>query len=302
MVSTYTLFSTFAVHHLIIGGLLLLLLSLSFRFIKPSAEVKSWLWLTAFLVSTLVPFSAFIPEAQTAATFKVTEKIQKLPVAGSDVAASVISVSGQAEQQLWHMPEELVFKGMILLSLFVAVWLLGSLWRFFSIFKSFINTRQVVAKAVALPDLSEQNYPVAMSQYTSTPMVVGLFRPVVILPENIVDALDETQLKPIIMHEIAHIKRGDMWFSLLQELLAVVFWWSPVMRQFNNHIHINRELACDYRAIKALDSAKAYAQSLLECAKIMVRNRQNLLAVGLFSKKKELSKRIDAALSYGFRS
>lgn len=294
MLYTYTLFSTFAVHHLVLGIGLFLLLNLLFRFVKVSAEIRSWLWATAFLAATLVPFAAFVPDNIFRLTMQHTIVQGDSPV--ERVAMPMVEIAGEPDTPLWHVPEGFVFESVNILSMFLVVWLIGSLWRFIQVLRSCFNTLSLLRQIKPLNDLEQDGIVVASSQKTSTPMVVGLFNPVVILPETIVKTMTAEQLLPIIMHELAHVKRGDLWFSLVQELLAIVFWWSPVMRGFNRQIHINRELACDFRAVKALNSPKQYAQSLLDCAKIMVSQKQNVLSVGLFSKKKELTERIEAAL------
>ena len=68
------------------------------------------------------------------------------------------------------------------------------------------------------------------------------------------------------------------------------------MRFIDKIIHIEREIACDLRAVSQINSGKQYAQSLLDCAKLMVDEQRNVLAMGLFSKKKELSNRVNAVL------
>ena len=98
------------------------------------------------------------------------------------------------------------------------------------------------------------------------------------------------------MHEKAHIQRKDNWFSLVQEFIVIVFWWSPILRFLNKKIHVEREIACDLRAVAQIKNSKQYAQSLVDCAKLMVDGKRNVLAMGLFSKKKELNYRIAAIL------
>jgi len=99
-----------------------------------------------------------------------------------------------------------------------------------------------------------------------------------------------------VLHELAHIQRNDIWFSHFQEFIAIVFWWSPVIRLLNNKIHIDRELACDLRAVKQLNNNKQYAQSLIDCAKLMITQHRSVLAMGLFSQKKELNNRVNTVL------
>ena len=109
--------------------------------------------------------------------------------------------------------------------------------------------------------------------------------------------LSSAQLAPIVLHELAHIQRNDIWFSHFQEFIAVVFWWSPVIRLLNKKIHIDRELACDLRAVKQLNNNKQYAQSLIDCAKLMIIQQRSVLAMGLFSQKKELNNRVTTVLN-----
>jgi hypothetical protein len=123
--------------------------------------------------------------------------------------------------------------------------------------------------------------------------VAGLLRPVIILPLDLIRRLDANQLRPIILHEWAHIRRKDLWTIILQESLAIVFWWSPVVRLLNRRISVTRELACDMRAAGVLANPKQYAQCLLECARLMVTRRYDVLAMGMFSKKQDLNQRVD---------
>jgi hypothetical protein len=69
-----------------------------------------------------------------------------------------------------------------------------------------------------------------------------------------------------------------------------------VIRLLNNKIHIDRELACDLRAVKQLNNNKQYAQSLIDCAKLMITQQRSVLAMGLFSQKKELNNRVTTVL------
>ncbi len=127
-------------------------------------------------------------------------------------------------------------------------------------------------------------------------MVIGVISPKIILPQHIVDTLSSSKVQAVMLHEQAHIDRYDLWISLFQKFIAAIFWWSPVIRYLDRKIHISRELACDARAAQILNSGKQYAQSLLDCARMMVTQNQPILAMGFFSKKKELEHRIKAVL------
>ena len=55
----------------------------------------------------------------------------------------------------------------------------------------------------------------------SSPAICGLLSPVVVVPARILETLAPDKLKAILMHELAHMKRGDLWINSLQTLLQV---------------------------------------------------------------------------------
>jgi hypothetical protein len=176
------------------------------------------------------------------------------------------------------------------------VWFFGSFWRLATVANSFRSTWRLIHSTRnmrPLPDYQRLcNFDVVVSPELSTPIAISLRQPKIILPERFVREFTPERLKPIVLHELAHIQRRDLWAGAFQEVLAIVFWWSPVMRVLNRRIHITRELACDIRAVHMLADNKQYAQSLLDCARIMVAERKSVLAMGLFSRKKDLTYRI----------
>ncbi len=305
MLSELTLFTTFAVHHLIIGAGLLAVLWVLTAIFKSSAELQSWLWSAAFVTSALIPFAAMIPDApQEEKVFPFTEQTDTAMTAGEKLIAST-QPSEISEQPQWNVPGRFVYDITDVLYWFLAIWLAGSLWRAVSVAKAFRSTRKLISSASPIPknSLSEltENIPVLSSTSATTPMAVGLLKPVILLPQSLLEQFDLRQIAPVVLHELAHIQRRDLWISLFQEMIAIVFWWSPVVRILNRRIHITRELACDIRAANRLSagqhySGKQYAQSLLDCTKLMLSERRNVLALGLFSKKKDLTYRVNEVL------
>lgn len=299
MMVEYTLLTTLAFHHLVIGGALVVILMLLDKFVLSNAELKSWLWMTAFVISTIVPFSLISFDDDKSVT-NITTADTSVSVVNGELLIPNTNVGMGLSEQYWHLPTNLVFSFSYLLSLVLLVWVAGSLWRIYNTFRTVFRTRQLIGeKLEKLTSLSSFiGINVFASATVSSPLVIGLINPKVILPRSIVDQLPEQQLKAILLHEHAHILRKDNWFALFQELLAILFWWSPVIRVLNKQIHVEREIACDLRAVAKLNSSKQYAQSLLDCAKLMVNEQRNVLAMGLFSKKKELNQRVGAILTY----
>jgi len=303
MIAQYTLLTTLALHHIVIGGLLILILFVLGKIVESSAEMRSWVLMTAFITSTLVPLTLLSTAPALPLADKKTLALTKLVSNESMPQSAIESVAVPLpEQSLWHMPSEVVFQFSELLTALLIVWFIGSFWRSLMVFGSFVRTRKLIKDCIAVEKESIQKLvadtevEIFSSKKVSSPMVVGLRSPKIILPDNIMQKLSSKQLAPIVLHELAHIQRNDIWFSHFQEFIAVVFWWSPVIRLLNNKIHIDRELACDLRAVKQLNNNKQYAQSLIDCAKLMITQQRSVLAMGLFSQKKELNNRVTTVL------
>jgi beta-lactamase regulating signal transducer with metallopeptidase domain len=297
MMFEYTLLTTLAFHHLLIGGLLTFALLLLNKLLTFSAETRSWLWMTAFIVSTIIPFTLITtdtrPQADVANLSNNTIIVDG-PRKSIVVNREAILPSGDN----WHLPSEIVFNVSFVLSIGMIIWLIGSLWRTGTMLGTVMRTQKLLNSTLNPVSSLSKNLDVNVlaSQTGTSPMLVGLWKPKIIVPQNILDELPDEQLTAIVLHERAHISRKDNWFSVLQELVVILFWWSPVIRFLSKKIHVEREIACDLRAVAQMKSGKQYAQSLLACAKLMLDEQQNVLAMGLFSKKKELNHRVGAVL------
>jgi len=78
-----------------------------------------------------------------------------------------------------------------------------------------------------------------------SPAVCGLFRPVILLPRTLVEQLTGKQMRAIFLHEVIHLRRGDVWINCFQSLLQIVYWWHPLLWLANARIRYAREEAVD---------------------------------------------------------
>jgi type II secretory pathway component GspD/PulD (secretin) len=127
-----------------------------------------------------------------------------------------------------------------------------------------------------------------------SPAVCGLGRPVVLLPQRLADGLPADQLRAVLLHELIHVRRHDVWVNCLQALLQVVYWWHPLVWLANARIRRVREEAVDEAVMVALGSqAEAYPATLLEVAKLaFARPLTALGLVGIFESRGALHLRI----------
>ena len=85
----------------------------------------------------------------------------------------------------------------------------------------------------------------------SVPAVIGLFRPVVLLPMRALTGLTPSQLEAVIAHELGHIKRFDVAVNFFQVIAETLFFFHPAVWWLNKRIRADREDCCDDVAIAA---------------------------------------------------
>src|SRR4030095_16772890 len=71
---------------------------------------------------------------------------------------------------------------------------------------------------------------VYVSPAAPMPMVVGLWRPSIVLPQQAPGAWRQPQWEAVLLHEGAHVARRDPWAALVQRLAIILFWWCPLAR------------------------------------------------------------------------
>lgn len=86
---------------------------------------------------------------------------------------------------------------------------------------------------------------IAETKELIVPTVVGLFRPLILLPASMLSGLTPAELELILTHELAHIRRWDMWINLLQRLAETILFFNPGLWYVNRKINVLREFCCD---------------------------------------------------------
>ena len=102
-----------------------------------------------------------------------------------------------------------------------------------------------------------------VSDDIDAPMLVGLRRPRIVVPGRFA-ALSVEEQRMALAHELAHQRRGDLWFGLIPALAERVFFFHPLARFAAREYLLAREAACDAEVVEALDvSAQDYGRLLL---------------------------------------
>jgi beta-lactamase regulating signal transducer with metallopeptidase domain len=120
---------------------------------------------------------------------------------------------------------------------------------------------------------------VRVSDDLETPLVTGMFRPVILLPAAGFDALSDRQQRLALCHELTHIKRHDLWLGCVPAVAERVFFFHPLVHLAAREYALCREAACDAHVLAALDAApQEYGRLLLGLG--ISRRRASLAAAG----------------------
>lgn len=135
---------------------------------------------------------------------------------------------------------------------------------------------------------------ICMSNSHRAPLTFGVFRPTVLLPEDL--PVGDAQFQLILAHELAHIRRKDCLRKLLLTVCLCLYWWNPLVWLMVWLANRDMELACDEAVLRALgpDCKKAYALTLLDMAQ---RNPKSAPLCSGFAKS-GTEERIRAILSF----
>ena len=98
--------------------------------------------------------------------------------------------------------------------------------------------------------------------WLQAPAVIGWLRPIVLIPVTALTGLSEAQLRAVIAHELAHIRRFDVFVNLFQIFAETLLFYHPALWWLNRRIRGERELCCDEIALSVTGDRLDYAKAL----------------------------------------
>ncbi|MEO0898980.1 MAG: M56 family metallopeptidase [Bacteroidota bacterium] len=96
----------------------------------------------------------------------------------------------------------------------------------------------------------------------NSPMVIGHFKPVVLVPLGLLSGMSPKQVEAILAHELAHILRHDFLVNLILTIIESIFFFHPAVWWIGEKIRQEREHCCDDMAISITENKKEYAETL----------------------------------------
>ncbi|UUO06816.1 M48 family metalloprotease [Blastopirellula sp. J2-11] len=104
--------------------------------------------------------------------------------------------------------------------------------------------------------------PIGVSSQIGEALTLGVLQPMVLLPVAWLTELSPEVLEAVIAHELAHVRRGDLWINAAQRVVETLFFYHPAVWFISRQIRVEREFCCDELAILTTGRRVQYAQSL----------------------------------------
>ncbi|MCP3099839.1 peptidase M56 [Myxococcus sp. K15C18031901] len=160
----------------------------------------------------------------------------------------------------------------------LGVWMAGVLWRAREHVRGFLHVRSLRRQATRLthPVLEAELRELAeaaglrrvpgllVSDAAPSPLATGLLSPVVVLPTKAVRRLPVEGLRMALAHEVAHLRRGDLWLGWVPALAEALLFFHPLARRVAREYALAREEACDAEALRLTGAEAAdYGELLL---------------------------------------
>lgn len=201
------------------------------------------------------------------------------PEANEQIHASLDGASVAANKENGE-PDAFVRLGMFVkpfLPWVVAGWVVGVLLMSFRLLSGWRSTRRLQRRGVQpVPEATEtlfaelkhrigdcQAARLVQSTLVGVPSIVGHVRPLVLLPASALTGLSEEQLRAILAHELAHVKRHDYLVNICQAVVETLLFYHPAVWWVSRCVREEREHCCDDVALRHGCQASDLARALV---------------------------------------
>lgn len=261
---------------ILLGFLLAVFLRLSRHVSSEARYVACWLAIGFMLVlPTITTLDAF--QLTHTDSFMTTSVELAVPVAENSLSSET------QKSTLYETETGLSFNGVLismtrLRGYLALIWMLGIIVFAFRLQLGLSGTRRLKQQASdcgsnqlhsilsALCKKLNINRSVVLkrSKHIDQPVLIGWLKPVILLPAGILAGLPPLQVEAILAHELAHVRRHDYLFSVLQSVLETLFFFHPAIWWISHRIRIEREYCCDDLAVKTTGEKKTYLNTLAQ--------------------------------------
>jgi beta-lactamase regulating signal transducer with metallopeptidase domain len=230
------------------------------RHIRPGLMYAAWLLVALRLLLPLSLMNPLLPSAadrQVPMTKAPAALVQTLVQDTAPAITPVLKQETVAVTPVSTPSPSLTFESLLLL-----VWSAGVLLT--AAYMVIANRRLKKSAGLRPIDMPGSKYPVYLSSLPS-PCVLGVFKPLIALTE---ESMRPENLRYALLHETCHLRRHDLKWGLLRNVLCVLFWFCPFVWLAAAVSRRDCELSCDDAVKRGMcgDERFEYAQTLLRLA------------------------------------
>lgn len=306
------------------GGIALALVwAITRLFPRLSPSICCWLWRLAYLklLVSLVwatPFELPVlpspPEPVAKEIAMGKESKVKTPISIPEIHGSPTPTSSQTSEKA--SPKAL---GQVnaptpnIASVLLLLWLLGLGWHCVLLLQAWKRAQQLKTSSQPLHDTrlllycSELSWrfglrhvPYLMaSEEACSPLLFGIARPTIIFPSPLLNSCPPEQLRLMLAHELAHLKRKDLLWNWLPTIGRVLFFFHPLLWLAQREWKLVQEMACDEMVILQMNASPSdYGEALLKVSEQWHSTQQrSLVTVGVAESFETLKRRLIAMKS-----
>ena len=309
------------------GSLLILALLLGKRFLKDkiSRQWQYYIWLIV-LLRLLLPFGpevSLMGKAYQAVDQAISQTVPLPPQQNAPGDNLAPAAGAEQHNEPVNSPADDITTahqfqdiGVLLINHIWLVWLvaaLGLLIRKITIYQGFV--RYIKAGLTPVSDIQRLNelsivaeqlgikkpIELCVNPLVSSPLLIGFFHPCVVLPSA---DIPEKDFRYIVLHELTHYKRGDMFYKWLVQVTVCLHWFNPLVHLMSREITKACEFSCDEAVLAKMGSSNAqdYGKTLLDAMAAVGRYKENLGAVTLSENKELLKERLGAIMKFKKKS
>ncbi len=227
---------------------------LTFHLRNNSARLRFGVWLAAS-IKFLIPFSLLVLIGEQLRPGGMPEGVQMLAAVGQSEIATLLVSPAQFALPAEGGPAT----GLII---FATIWSCGFVALLIRWCARWTHIRKIMRSATPI-DIAAP-IPTMTSLAFREPGVVGILRPVLLLPAGIDSRLTPKQLRAILKHELCHVDRRDNLSAAIHMVVEALFWFFPPVWWIGARMIDERERACDEAVVQSGHDAQMYAEGILK--------------------------------------
>ncbi len=200
-------------------------------------------------------------------------------------------------------------KGYSLKDVFITIWISGMIIGVLTIFMCYINFLRSTKKCSRVSEVEvlqlfreckilmnvHKNIILIESNNFKSPCIMGVFKPKILIPHNLINSSKLKELRFALIHELAHVKRKDILVNYIIAILCIIYWFNPLVWYGFYKMREDREVCCDSLALSNINDEEVYEYGLAVISFAATSSKLTMVpaTAGFASNKSKLKRRIN---------